>query len=228
MSNFHCEYCKKSFVKELTLINHSCEKKRRWFNKDKPFSRFAFLAWHQFYQLNQFNKKPNYSISFQNFMESKFYNSFIKFGKFICDANIIEPEKFINYVLRNNLPIDKWTNDFVYEQYIHELIRTELPEDALTRNISFMEEWALKENKPWYEFFKHVNTNQAIFWIKTGRISPWLLYNVNSAEDFLNRCSQEQLAMIQATAPVTLWDLKFKKNKESCSFIRETLKRSGM
>jgi aspartate carbamoyltransferase regulatory subunit len=29
-NTFKCEYCKKSFQKETTLLAHSCEKKRRW------------------------------------------------------------------------------------------------------------------------------------------------------------------------------------------------------
>jgi thioredoxin-related protein len=35
LSASYCEFCKKDFVREKSLINHMCEKKRRWLWKDE-------------------------------------------------------------------------------------------------------------------------------------------------------------------------------------------------
>src|SRR4051812_34593532 len=107
---FACEHCKKEFVKELSLINHSCEKKRRWFQKDEPTSRISFMAWSRFHDLNSFNKKSTSANGYKEFINSKYYLAFIKFGKHIISLNAVEPAKFIDYVIKNNLPLDKWTH----------------------------------------------------------------------------------------------------------------------
>lgn len=227
MTSYYCEFCKRNFSKELTLLNHSCEKKRRWFSKDEPHIRAAFLAWNRFYELNSFGKKEN-NRSFQNFMNSRYYNAFVKFGKHMQDLNAVEPAKFIEYVIKNNIPLDKWAHDFVYEQYIRELVRQENAESALERNIKFMNDWATQQNEPWYDFFRKVNTNQAVAWIMNGRISPWVLYNVDSALEFFDRCTAEQISLIKKHAPPGPWKVKFNKNKDSCDFIKSTLKESGM
>lgn len=228
MTNFVCEFCKRKFVKEISLIDHSCEKKRRWFSKDEPAVRFAFMAWNRFYELNSFGKKLEYRNNFQNFINSRYYTSFLKFGKHMVDLNVIEPGKFIEYVLKNNLPIDKWTHDFVYEQYVHELLVHETPESALERTVLLMKDWSLQTSEPWFDFFRKINTNQAVAWIKTGRISPWLLYNADSAVDFFERCTPEQINMIKKHAPTDVWKIKINKNKDSCNFIKQTLKESGI
>ena len=131
-------------------------------------------------------------------------------------------------MIKNNLPIDKWTHDFVYEQYVRELTRQETAEQALERNIMLMNEWSMQTGEPWYDFFRKVNTNQAALWIKNGRISPWVLYNVDSSIEFFERCTPEQIALIKNHAPTGPWKIKFNKNKDSCDFIRKTLKESGM
>jgi len=228
MTKFVCEFCKRGFVKELTLIDHSCEKKRRWFSKDEPHVRFGFIAWNRFYELNSFGKKNEYRNNFQNFINSRYYASFVKFGKHMVDLNVIEPAKFIEYILKNNLPIDKWTHDVVYEQYVRDLISGETPESALERTVLLMKDWSIVQSEPWYDFFRKINTNQAIAWIKTGRISPWLLYNSESAVEFFERCTPEQVDMIKKYAPPHYWKIKINKNKDSCNFIKQTLKESGV
>ena len=225
---FECEFCKRSFIKELSLINHSCEKKRRWFCKEDPHVRFAFMAWRRFYELSLAAKSANSKLTHREFIENKYYSSFVKFGKHIVDLNALEPAKFIDYVIKGNLPIDKWTHDFVYEQYVRELTRKELPEDALERNIMLMNSWSMESGEPWVDFFRKVSTGQAVAWLKSGRISPWLLYNADSSIELFDRCSPEQLALIKSYAPVGPWKVRFTKQRESCDFIRETLRKNGI
>lgn len=223
-----CEFCRRAFVKEINLINHNCEKKRRWFQRDEPHARYGFIAWSRFYELNTFGKTKDFKNNHRNFIDSRYYNAFINFGKHLRDLNAINPPKFIDYVIKNNLPLDKWTHDFVYEQYVRELTRNEPPEQALERNIMLMKEWSMQTGENWYDFFRKLNPNQGALWIKSGRISPWVLYNADSSIDFFERCSPEQLSMIKDHAPPGPWKIKFGKNKDSCEFIRNTLREGGM
>jgi hypothetical protein len=228
MTKHACEFCKREFVKEMSLVNHSCEKKRRWFQKDELHARLGFMAWSRFYELNSFGKSKEYRSSYRNFIDSQYHNAFMKFGRHMRDLNAVEPAKLIDYVIKNNLPIDKWTHDFVYEQYIRELTRQETAEQALERNVLLMNEWSMQTGEPWYDFFRKVNPNQATMWIKSGRISPWVLYNVDSAVELFERCTPEQIAMIKGCAAPGPWKIKFNRYPDSCDFIRTALRESGM
>ena len=228
-SDLHtCEFCKRGFHNELTMINHSCEKKRRWFMRDEPHARLAFMAWARFYELNSNLKKAGTKRTYREFMDSHYYIAFIKFGKQIIALNAVSPSKFIDYVIKNNLPLDKWTHDAVYERYVDELVKTESPEDALGRTVELMKTWSEQTSENWYDFFRKVNANQAAYWIKTGKISPWVLYNTDSAEELLNRCSEEQINMIATTAKPGPWKVKFNRSKDSADWIRETLRKAGL
>lgn len=223
-----CEYCKRGFHEEINLINHSCEKKRRWFAKEEPHVRLAFIAWARFYELNGSLRKEGTKKTFREFMDSKYYLSFVRFGKHMVDLNAVDPAAFIDYVIKNNLPLDKWTHDVVYERYVADLIKNEAPEKALARNLELMQEWSVQCNEPWNDFFRKVSPTQAAAWVKNGKISPWVLYNADSAEALLERCGPEQLKMITSMAKPPQWKLRFNKNKESADWIRDTLRKAGL
>jgi hypothetical protein len=223
-----CEFCSRSFHNEKNLINHSCEKKRRWYRRDDPEIRIAFLAWNRFYELSTNQKGAKAKRSFMDFLNSSFYSGFVKFGKHIIDCNVINPQRFIDYVIKGNIPLDSWCNDTVYEQYVRDYTKTEAPEDALERMILLMQQWSMQTGESWNDFFRKINPNLAMQWMKSGRISPWVLYNVNSANDFLERCSPEQIGMITKWAPNASWRIKFNKNPEGVKFIKQTLQAAGV
>lgn len=222
-----CDFCKRQFHDEKNLINHSCEKKRRYFRKEDPDSRIGFMAWARFYELSfsgESKKKKNY----KEFINSRYYTAFIKFGKHIVDLNAVEPSKFIDFVIKNNLPIDKWTHDFVYEQYVRELSKKETPEQACERMILLMQQWSMQTGEPWQDFFRKINPNLAVQWTRAGRISPWVLYNVDSALDLIDRCNLEQQELIKQFAPVAQWKIKFIKAKDSIEWIKQTMRDAGV
>jgi hypothetical protein len=223
-----CEYCARSFKEELSLINHSCEKKRRWFSKDDPPVRIAFMAWTRFYELNAHLTKASAKRTFKDFMDSPYYIAFVKFGRHLIALNVIDSAKFIDYVIKNNLPLDNWTHDKVYEQYVQDLLKTESPETALERNIQLMQTWGEEFNEPWNDFFKKVAPSQAAAWVASGRLSPWVMYNADSAEQLLDRCGPEQLAMITKFAKPAQWKIRFNKNKDGADWIRTTLRSAGL
>lgn len=223
-----CEYCKRGFHAEMSLINHSCEKKRRWFSREEPHVRLAFMAWARFYELNGALRKEGTKKTFREFMDSKYYLAFVRFGKHMVDLNAVDPAAFIDYVIKNNLPLDKWIHDIVYERYIADLIKNEAPEKALARNLELMQEWGAQNSEPWSDFFRKVSPTQAAAWVKNGKISPWVLYNADSAEELLERCGPEQLKIITATAKPPQWKLRFNKNTEDANWIRDTLRKAGL
>jgi len=223
---FSCEFCRRDFAREKTWYSHSCEKKRRWMNRDSPSGRLAFHAWCRFHELSgpRSSKKQTQEL----FIQSSFYGAFAKFSRHVVDIEAINPTGFVDYVIKNNIPVDKWTQEVLYVTYVRDLTATESSDKALSRTIEWINEWSQKNNQVWYDFFRVVNTNICTMAICNGRISPWVLYNANSAMTYLEACTPEQLAMIQAWAPSHIWKLKFTNNKKDTAFVREMLDQARM
>jgi len=221
---YSCEFCKKSFSKEGTLINHMCEKKRRWLWKDERYIRIGFMAFQKFYQLSVRSKKEK---TYHDFMESLYFTAFTKFGRYIEHINAIEVSGFVEMLIKNNIKLDDWTNDIWYESWTRELTRKESPLKAVERNILLMEQWGRETGENWVDFFRKVSTSQATIWIRKGRISPWLLYS-GVGQPLFDRLSDEQLGLVREWINPLYWNSKIRNNKAEVDQIRAILEEAGV
>lgn len=222
-----CNFCGRGFARESTLIGHVCEKKRRWMNKDEQYVRLGFQAWNRFYSLTQTFKQGKIR-TYEDFIESKFYTAFTKFGRHILNINAIRPEEFIDFVIKTNVRLDDWTKDYIYEIYVRELSKKEPADIAVERNILLMQQWSLETGEDWTDFFKKVNTQLATSWIRAGRLSPWLLYSVDSSRDLFDRLTEEQLGMLEESLNPPFWKMKLKQNQDDVKFIKKIFRKAGM
>ena len=132
-SKFSCEFCKKSFSRERTLVSHLCEKKQRWLNKDHPGNRIGFQCWVQFYSKHSTSKTKN--KTHEEFIYSPYYIAFVKFGSYCVDAKVINIPRYVDWLLKEQIKLDDWTSDRVYNRFLCEYLRIEDPFDAIYRGV---------------------------------------------------------------------------------------------
>ncbi len=198
-----------------------CEQKRRFTNKDSKYVRLGFLAYNRFYEISQAvgSKKRTY----ESFAKSSYYTAFTKFGKYIIDVNAIDPEKFIDFVITSGVKLDKWCSDAVYETYIRELNKKETAERAVERGILLMQQWGMENDRPYNVFFRGISKPRAIHWIKSGRISPWIIFNSTSGSELLNSFNDHELNLINEYLEPTFWSRKFQVRNEDVLFVKQVL-----
>ena len=111
---FECKYCGKKFTKESTLSVHLCEPKRRYQQQDERFVQLAFRAYQYFYKSTM--PQTQRDRTYDDFAKSKYYTAFTKFGRYLYDVHVDDPSKYIDYLLKNMVKIDRWHLDSVYEK----------------------------------------------------------------------------------------------------------------
>lgn len=220
---YTCEYCKSKFTKEQTLMVHMCEKKRRYVAKNEKHVTVGFQAFNRFYQFVQKNQDNK---TYDDFVQSPYYNAFVKFGSFISNINPLYPEKYIDWTVKSGIKLDHWCREELYEKYVLELIKNENVETALERSIKTMTHWADTHNSAWNHYFNYVSTSRAIYDIKDGKISPWLLLNCTSGKKLLDSLVDDQLASISNIIDPVFWVKKFKTNKADLELVKQIVKES--
>lgn len=221
-----CKYCGTGYTREKTLIAHMCEKKRRALQKDEKRVRYGFYAFQRFYEMTMNTKNPK---TYQQFCDSQYYNAFVKFGSFISNVKPLYPEKYIDYVVTSGVKLDHWARDEMYEKYAIQLILKEDVTTALERSVTTMMEWAAdNEPAPWNHYFQHVSLNRAIWHIKDGKISPWLVLNCKSGKEMLGQLNDEQLNMIFHIVDPTHWAMRFKRQPNDVELVKEVAKESNL
>jgi hypothetical protein len=222
---YKCEYCGSSFLKESTLIAHSCEQKRRHLQKNEKHVVLGYQAFVKFYQ-----KSVNYKgvKTYEEFCKSPYYNAFVKFGSFLNNVKPLYMEKYIDYIVTSGIKLDQWCRDEHYEKYAIELIRKEAVETALERSIKTMTAWAEEKSSVWNHYFMYASTNRIVWDIKDGKISPWLVLNCKSGKEALGNLNDEQLEMIFAVMDPAHWSLRFKRQPADVELVKEIAKQAGL
>jgi hypothetical protein len=192
---------------------------------DTPASRFGFRAFQRFYELTSNQKKLKTQ---QEFIDSPYYIDFAKFGNHIANLKPIFPEQFIEFVISNGVKLKDWTNDQVYYLFIEDLIKREPANSAAERTITNILEWCENNKVLFNEFFRNVGPNEGSYLIRTGKISPWVLYLCESAEVLMNSFNEDHSKIIADIIDPGYWMRKFKKQNEDVIYIKEVLHQAGL
>lgn len=222
---FACGHCARVFQRETSLLKHMCAQKQRFIDRDEKHVKLGFMIYQRFYDLTYKSKKPQ---TYEAFAKSTFYLAFVKFARYLLDINAVEPNEFVNFVLKNRLPIDEWQHAAVYELYLRELNKRETAGKALERNFLLMERWATEAGEPWTDFFRKVPTPLAVTWIRAGRISPWVIYTASTAGELLSRMTPEQHQLVEAALDPSFWSKKLAENEDDVEAIRAVLEEAGV
>ena len=203
-----------------------CEKKRRALQKDEKRVRHGFYAFGRFYKLSAGAKKEK---TYEEFCASPYYNAFVKFGSFISNVKPLYPEKYIDWVVKSGVKLDHWCKDALYEKYVLELILKEDVATALERSVKTMMEWA-EENEPaaWNHYFNYISLNRAVWHIKDGKISPWLLLNCASGKAMLGKFNNEKLEMVFHVINPEHWAMRFKRLPRDVELAKQVAKESAL
>ena len=88
--------------------------------------------------------------------------------------------------------------------------------------------WAEKNNSMWNHYFNYVSTNRAMFDIKDGKVSPWLILNSNSGKKLLDQLDDTQLSAISNIIDPIFWSKKFKSSKQDIELVKQVIKEAGL
>lgn len=220
-----CKWCKKSFKSETTLAVHMCVKKRRFADKDMSHIRLSHRAFQMFYDLNTSAKHPK---TMEDFILSPYYESFVKFGR-ACQVNEwLQPEQFTEWLIKTGVKLKLWISDAQYDKFLKEYVKKEPGLKALERTIIYMSQWAKEHDEAWQTYFVNVSPSRAVYDIRSGKISPWVLYLSDTGGDLLERFNDEQVKMIQDNIDPPFWMKLFKKNKDEVAEIKQTCEEANL
>jgi hypothetical protein len=220
-----CKFCKKGFSSEKVLASHMCVNKKRYVEKDTMASRMGFRVFQKFYEMTTISKSQK---SIEDFIFSKYYLSFVKFGRYLIENPPPSVDMFVEFVIKNSIKMKDWTSPEVYDAFIIDWTRRESVDAAIERSILSISEWCTEKHVPISDFFKEVSPNYASSLIRNGRISPWVIYVSNTADELLSRMNQEHINIIKNVIDPKFWNQHMRKNKEDSNLATEIMSYAGL
>lgn len=89
-------------------------------------------------------------------------------------------------------------------------------------------DWAEENNSVWNHYFFYISLNRAVWHIKDGKVSPWLILNCKSGKEMLSKFNDEQLNMIYHVMNPEHWAMRFKRNADDVQLVKDVSKESNL
>ena len=140
----------------------------------------------------------------------------------------IDTELFVDFVIKNGVKLKDWDKDHVYDAFVDDFVKREPVEKALERSVVFMDKWTTEKGIPLKDFFREITTNEAVFVINLGKISPWVIFLADSAAELLDEFNDEQFGIIESKIDPKFWQKKLTNNADDVMFAKEILGSSGL
>ena len=223
-SNFTCRYCERSFSRETTLSVHVCEQKKRWQESSERGVQLGLQGYLKFYEYTQGSAKLK---GWDDFVTSPYYRAFVKWGRYCVDVRVIQPERFLEWLLKGNRKIDNWCSDRLYTEYLVTHVQKETVNDALARAIEYGIDWSEKTGSSAHDCLRFGSANATCHAVTTGRVSAWVIYNSESGQKFLTELNAEQVAMIWPYIDSDIWQKKFADYPGDQEYAKEILTQAG-
>jgi len=211
-------------MRESTLTVHACEARRRRLERHERGVDLGFRAYLRFYETLQGSSRLK---TFDDFADSPYYRAFVKFGRYCVNTRTINPERFTDWLVRNNKKIDRWASDQLYDQYLVHYLTTESAADALARGVEYAIDWAEKNSSQVHDLLRYGNSNTICHAVTTGRISAWVIYNCDSGNAWLGDLDSHSIGVIWPYIDSDVWQRKFRDFPADQIYAREILTKAG-
>lgn len=221
-SDFICKFCNNSFSSEKTLIIHLCEQKRRFNQKDTVFARFGLEAYIAIQK--KLNKEPQ--VTEEEFRKSKLYLACVRWGHYVVAVRCSSPEKYLDWLLNLNIPIDNWNKDEIYNCWIQNYIFIENPWDAFEKSFKYITVWANELHKKFFNYFKEAGNARILTDIQRGNISGWIIFCSESGQYWINQLEASDLELIWNWINPGRWTIKLEQYKKEADEIKNICKKS--
>lgn len=192
---YNCEFCNFTSKSQKRYYNHKCKIMIRNEEVNTHRGNSAYYLYLTWFKLKDF-KTPTKEM----YINSSFYNSFLKISDFIKLKKINNVELYIKYMIDKNLPPSLWTNMQIFCEYINFCIKNIPYNEQIDITIKWLDNLAGKNNCDIKIIIDKLTIYDIMNGIRQAKFLPWYFLNSpkfnNKFKTFTKELQKEYLSII--------------------------------
>ena len=216
-TNYQCKFCHHRFVSETRFLKHRCKQMIR----DEEFrSPEGQAAW-GYYQ-KWMREYQRFVSNYKSFLQSKYFNSFLKFAKFVKKVRIPDIDVFVRLMKEKDIHPTIWTNDKVYSLYLEYADRKLSPMKHAEITINTLFDYAEDKEVEVVDVFDNITPNEVIHFLRQRRLSPWILLHSDKFRTlYINKTTSEEKVILESIIRPQYWKHKFETQPKTVQIMKK-------
>ena len=219
---YSCEYCGKSFTSEKWFAKHKCELMKR----EEELASLIGMQAYELYKYWMLKKYKNNNVTKRHFMESPYYNGFMRFMEFGKKVELRDFRKYIDFAVKRNILPSIWSRPEIYKLYLEEERKNIDLDEELVKTIQYLYKISDILSIDISEVFDNITENELIAMLEQQKISPWALLHSDKFRNYYsNNLNEEQKRLVDTYMDVKFWSDLMQKNREKALVAHECIKK---
>ena len=201
---FECKFCGQKFKHESRFQKHKCKEMERHEKMRSGIGQFAFSLYKRWLE-----KKSHAVIRRESFINSQYFNTFIKIAEFLKHVDIVRPSMYVDFMVRKKIQPVLWTKNEVYVKFTEHLDRNVSPGKLISMTVDTILEEADVHNVDPSELFEVISSSEVLHLLEMRRLSPWLLTFSTKFQRFYKEMNIDQREIVSTYFNPDIWKKKF-------------------
>jgi len=213
---YDCHYCGQKFKLESRFMNHKCKEMKR---EEEFRSMTGQRAWMYYQTWMKTNRRMVPQPT--SFLNSKLFNTFIKFSKHVNKVHLPDPNAFIRFMQERGIPPIIWTSDDAYTLYLEYLDRRAPARDRANTTIDQLLNIAEDSNVDVSDVFDILEASDVIALLRRRSISPWiLLKSPKFTKFYATKTNNAERIILESLIRPDFWVDRFAKNPKMAQLMK--------
>lgn len=223
---FKCHHCGKTFSREHYFINHKCRNMKRLEDMRTMLGQRAWMFYKDWLRLQK-KRVPDD----RTFISSTFYNSFMKFARFVKKTQLPFPDEFMKFAISKNYPPTFWTYNDIFLEY-QEHLNTVVPmEKHIEKTFETIFDLADIFDCKSGDIFNYLEANDLLILLRQRKLSPLVLLVSAKFYDYIEKVKSdhpELYTIISTNIRYNYWQKRLQDNPTSLKTVRDLVNRTKL
>lgn len=157
---FKCHCCGKVLKTESGFKKHFCEYQKRFVEIE---SHGWFDKWMKMKTIYKIRVKKDKNKEYYDIIHAPYYNQFVTFLTWCDNTHVIDYPAYLEFLKKKNYPMKQWAVDKVYNEFVKDYVKNELPALANERSERYLKDNGVSLNT--------ITPNGLYFGLLSGLIS---------------------------------------------------------
>jgi hypothetical protein len=220
---YQCKHCTKRFATDKLFLKHECKEMKRIKEVRSPLGIKAYTLYKRWLEKQQRSTPP-----IETFLTSSYYASFIKFANYTQELHILNPEMYVDVMVKANLSPPTWVLNDAYGIYLDHIDKRLDPYDQAERTIKCLGDVADALEIEIGSVFNELTYGDMLDLVNQRQLSPWILFCSKKFKEWVAKLDPTDKTNLMKSIGVVYWQMMLEKNPSVVEDMKTIVNEMGL